>query len=49
MFNRMEKEYEISANKEEQIKHAFTRLMEKTGTKKLEDLVIVYNTLFEKV
>lgn len=44
----MEKEYSLSAKKEEEIKNAFERIMEKTGIKKPEDLLIVFNTLYEK-
>ena len=45
----MEKEYSLSAKKEEEIKNAFERIMEKTGIKKPEDLLMVFNTLYEKV
>ncbi len=48
-FSRMEKEYNLSAKKEEEIKSAFERIMEKTGIKKPEDLLIVFNSLYEKV
>jgi len=44
----MEKEYNLSAKKEEEIKSAFERIMEKTGIKKPEDLLMVFNTLYEK-
>jgi len=44
----MEKEYSLSAQKEIEIKNAFERIMEKTGIKKPEDLLMVFNTLYEK-
>jgi len=44
----MEKEYNLSAKKEEEIKSAFEKIMEKTGIKKPEDLLIVFSSLYEK-
>jgi hypothetical protein len=44
----MEKEYNLSAKKEEEIKNAFERIMDKTGIKKPEDLLMVFKALYDK-
>jgi len=44
----MEKEYNLSAKKEEEIKTAFERIMEKTEIKEPEDLLMVFHVLYEK-
>ena len=45
----MQKEYNLSAKKEEEIKGAFERIMEKTEIKEPEDLLMVFHVLYEKV